>query len=162
MWKNLMEKETPQRPLQNRPAEIRGNLPARGLDQASVFDTRGARRLTSAAVEAQVHVPHETLAQRQPAALDLDHLINASTRRIHLDAELAVGRASVQTKAAVDALGIIVPLGLLSRPVAARRSRGRLWCGCLHRLRSHPRTAPARKSRWGPKLPSFCASFQNR
>src|SRR6266567_3876905 len=157
MWKNLMEKETPQRPLQKRPTEIRGNLPARGLDQASVFNTRGARRLTSAAVEAQVHVPHETLAERQPAALDLDHLIDASARRIHLDAELAVGRASVQTKAAVDALGIIVPLGLLSRPVAARRCGCCLFRGCLHRLRSRLRTAPARESPWGPKSLSFCA-----
>ncbi len=130
--KYMMEEHAAERAHEERPAVLRGNLSARGLDQAPVFHTRGARSLTSAAVEAQVHVPNETFAERQSAALDLDHLINSSARRIHLDAELPVSRTSVQTKSAVGALGIEVPLGLLSRPVAARRAGSWLFPGCLH------------------------------
>src|SRR5207249_9766688 len=85
------------------------DLPARRFDQAAVLDSGRARRLAGAAVETQVDVPDKTLAQRQPPALHLDHLVDPAARRVHLHAQLAIGGATVQAQAAVDTLRIELP-----------------------------------------------------
>ena len=62
----------------------------------------GARRFAAAAGQAQVDVLD--VGRRDGRAVGhLHHLVDAAARRIHLEAQLAIGRAGVQAKAAVDA-----------------------------------------------------------
>jgi len=84
-------------------------------------------------------VANEAFTERQSSLLDLNHLVDAPARRIHLHAQLPIGGASVQAEATVDALGIVIPLGLLTRPVAARRRNRAPFPFHLHR---HPPSRP--------------------
>ena len=64
----------------------------------------------------------EMAADRLPFR-HLNHLINPAARRIHLDAQFAVGRAGIQTKPAVDALIEIHLLRLVCFAVKLRADR---------------------------------------
>ena len=81
---------------------VRFDLRARVLYHAAVRHTRGTGRFAPAAGQAQVDVPY--VGWRDGRALGhLYHLVDAAARRIHLQPQLAVRRAGVQAKPAVDA-----------------------------------------------------------
>ena len=62
-------------------------------------------------------MPDKTVTQWQPAAFHLNDLVNAPAWRIHLEPQFAVCWAGIQAEATVDALGKVLPLGRLTRPV---------------------------------------------
>src|SRR5579863_9841295 len=95
--------------LEGRAAVPALDLPARGFNQPAVFHARRAGRFAGAAIEAQVEVPHHAFAERQAPLLHLNHLVDASSRRVHLLPQFAIGWAGVQAQAAVDALRVVVP-----------------------------------------------------
>ena len=101
-------------PLQPGPLIVLLDLRARFLQQMSVLHAGGTRGLAIQAAETAVNVGNERIGQRQPALVNLQHLVDAAARRIHLRAQRAIGGAIVQTQAAVHALGIQVPTGLLA------------------------------------------------
>ena len=107
--KNFAEEELPQKPGEWRPFVISFDLPPRRLHQLSILDARRAGSFASATIQAEVDVPHEALAQRQPARFHLNHLVDAPARRIHFQAKLAISRAGIQTKAAANAPGVVRP-----------------------------------------------------
>ena len=76
-------------------------------------------------------------AQRQPARVHLQHLVDAAARRIHFRAQRAIGRALVQAQAAMHALGVQLPRRLLAR----REVRDRIIDGMG--LRSSEEKPPA-------------------
>src|SRR5947207_16012381 len=96
MRKYSVEEEPAKGARERRALVIFLDLPPRRFDQAAVLDSRRARRLARAAVETQIDVPDKTLAQRQPPALHLEHLVDPAARRVHLHAQLAIGGAAVQ------------------------------------------------------------------
>src|SRR5205823_10536809 len=104
MRKYSVEEEPAKEARAQRAPVIFLDLPPGRFDQAPVLDSGRARRLASAAVETQVDVPDKTLAQRQPPALHLDHLVDPAARRVHLDSQLAISRTTIQAKTAVDTL----------------------------------------------------------
>src|SRR5437764_10527036 len=63
------------------------DLSAGALHDASVLHAGGAGGFAGAAVEAAVDVGHERIADRESACIDLQHLVDASPRRIHLHAQ---------------------------------------------------------------------------
>src|SRR5438876_8036310 len=114
----LLEKEPAQDTLEGGPAIIFLDLPACRLHQPPVFDAGRAGRLASPAIKTKIDVFDETLTQRQSSALHLDHLVDAAARRVHFQSQLAIRRAGVQAKPAVDTLGIVVPARRFARTVA--------------------------------------------
>src|SRR5690606_10266072 len=72
------------------------------LEQEPVRDAGGADRLAGAAAEAAVDVRAErVVVGREPALDDGAHEIEPAARRVTLVAETGVGRAGVETEAAV-------------------------------------------------------------
>ena len=124
MRKYSVEEEPAQEAFERRPLVIFLDLPPRRFDQPAVLDSRRARRLASAAVETQVDVPDKTLAQRQPSALHLDHLVDPAARRVHLDSQLAICRTTIQAKTAVNTLRIELPARRLAGTVGGRGGIG--------------------------------------
>ena len=82
---------------------------ARGFHQPAVVHARRAGDLAAAAGQAQIDVFDVGRADGR-ARGDLGHLVDASARRIHLQAQLAIGGAGVQAQATMDAA---VQIGLL-------------------------------------------------
>ena len=119
MGQDFVKEKLTQEFLQWRPLVVLLDLPSRRLDQPPVLDVRRAGGLAGATVETKIDVPDETLAQRQPAPIHLDHLIDPATRRVHFDPQLAIGWATVQTKAAVDTLRVELPRRLFAVAVPA-------------------------------------------
>jgi hypothetical protein len=78
--KEFVEEELPHESGKRGPLVILLDLPSRHLHQLSVLDARRARGLASATIQAEVDVPHEALAKRQPALFHLNYLIDASAR----------------------------------------------------------------------------------
>ncbi len=78
------------------------DLRARRLHQAPVLHARRAGRLAAPAGQAQADVLQIGAGDRR-AIGNLHHLVDAAARRIHLQTELAVGRAGVETQAAMHA-----------------------------------------------------------
>lgn len=113
-----MEKEPSQRGFEPGTLVILFDLPARRFDQPAVLDARRTRRFTGTAIQAQVNVPHKAFAERQSPALHLNHLVDSPARRVHFDSQLAISRAAIQAKAAVNAFGIEIPGRSLSGTVA--------------------------------------------
>jgi hypothetical protein len=64
-------------------------------------------------------VPHEALAQRQPAPFHLNHLIDAPPGRIHFQAKFAISGAGIKAKAATNAPGVVHPTGSFTWAVPA-------------------------------------------
>ena len=105
------------------------DLRPRRFNQLAVFDPRGAGRFARPAVQAQVHVADKTLADREPAFVHRDHLVDAPARRIHLHAQLAIGGARVQAQAAMHAAVVMLPVGPVrtGEPAAAFRLGAGYW-----------------------------------
>src|SRR5271157_3349374 len=100
--------------LQPRPVIMLDDLRTGAFQQASIRHARRTSGLAVHAAETTVNMGDERVAQRQPALVHLHHLVDAATRGIHLRTQRAIGWTLVQTKPAVDALGVQVPRGLLS------------------------------------------------
>src|SRR3989442_1452738 len=120
----LVEENTTEETFQVRTLVKPFNLSPGRLNQPAVFDARRARRLAGPAVETKIHMPDETFPNRQPPAFDLDHLVDPSAGRVHLEAQFAVRGAGVQAEAAVNALRVNVPAGRFARTIVAR-----FFCG---------------------------------
>jgi adenylate kinase family enzyme len=78
--KELVEEKLPHEGGKRWPLVILIDLPSRHLHQLSVLDARWARSFASATIQAEVDVPHEALAKRQPALFHLNYLINPPAR----------------------------------------------------------------------------------
>jgi hypothetical protein len=77
---------------------------ARGLGNASVLNTRGTRTLASAAQQAQMKMLLETIIQFDaPLGGGFDQ-VNPAARRFRFELQSSIGRALVQTQAAVNTL----------------------------------------------------------
>ena len=85
--KQLAKAEPAQEAGDERAAVVLLNLRAGGFDELAVLDAGGAGGLAGAAVEAEVNVADEALAELQAAFVDQNHLVDAAARRVHLDAE---------------------------------------------------------------------------
>ena len=83
----------------------------RGLDQPPVLHSGRTRGLTGAARQAEIDMLDVIVVDLHAPFGDLDHLIDAPARGIHLDAQLAVGRASVEAEPTVDTLVEVALLG---------------------------------------------------
>jgi hypothetical protein len=83
-----------------------GSSSVRVFSRIEPYSTpEGHGRLARAAVEALVEVAHHLLGRLDPLVEDPLHEVDAAPGGIHLDAELAVGRAGLQAEPAVDARG---------------------------------------------------------
>ena len=80
-----------------RAAIILFDLRAGALHKLSVFHTRGASALASAAIETSIDMLDKKVAERQPALIDENHLTDAATRGIGLLTPKTIGGAFVQT-----------------------------------------------------------------
>ena len=77
---------------------------ARGLGNASVLNTRGTSTLASAAEQAQMKMLLETIIQFDaPFGGGFDQ-VNPAARRFRFELQSSIGRALIQTEAAVNAL----------------------------------------------------------
>ena len=77
---------------------------SRGFGDASILDTGRAGALTGAAEKAKLEMLLEAIVQfNAPFGCGFDQMDSAA-RRFRLEAQHAVGRALIQTEAAVDAL----------------------------------------------------------
>ena len=101
--KQEVENEAPQQADQYPPLDVSLDLRARGLDQPAVLDPRRTGRFAGAAGQAQADVLDVGGRDGGPLLGHLHHLVDAAARRIHLQAQLAIGGAGVQAQAAVDA-----------------------------------------------------------
>src|SRR3954470_9960766 len=81
---------------------LRLDLGAGVFHHMTVADPRWTRRFAAAASQAEVDVLNVRRRDRG-AVRHLHHLVDAAARRVHLDAELAIGGAGVQTKTAMHA-----------------------------------------------------------
>src|SRR5271166_5661772 len=74
------------------------------LDEPAVVDAGGARRLASAASEAQVEMAHCVAVEFEAAFGERLHQVDAAARRIHLSARHDVSWARLEAESAVDAV----------------------------------------------------------
>ena len=130
------------------------DLRARCFHQLAVFDARGARRLARAAIQALIDMLYEGVAERQAALVHQHDLADSPARRIGFEAPELVGRAMIQTQAAVHTVRVVVIRG----DVRAGKSAPRFWAGSLFRDcgcdRSWPHIPPAKR----PGAKTFCGS----
>ena len=96
------EHQAPQ--LAGEPAAVgvRFQFGARIFHHAAVGHARRASRFAAPAGQAKPDVLAVGIADGGSVGY-LDHLVDAAARRIHFDAELAIGGAGVQTQAAMHA-----------------------------------------------------------
>src|SRR5271166_2417243 len=113
----------PQHALQPGARVVLLDLRARTLQQVTILDTGRTGGLAIQAAKTAVNVFDKRFAQAEPAFIDLQHLVNASPRRVHFRAKGAVGGAIIQAQPAVNALGVQVPCGLF----AGREIRNRFF-----------------------------------
>ena len=85
------------------------------LENVRVFDARGAGGLAGPAVQALVQVLQHLFLGRQLALQQPLHQIDAPARRVHLDAQLAIGGAGLQAQPAVHAGGHLLEAGRAGR-----------------------------------------------
>src|SRR5450759_932171 len=74
------------------------------LDQFAKLDTGGTGCLARTATKTTINVLYEICGNFQTAFSDRLHLVNTTTRRIHLYTKYCIGWARRQTKTAVNAL----------------------------------------------------------
>ena len=96
------EHQTPQLAREPAPMRVRLQFGARIFHHAAVAYARRAGGFAAPAGQAKIDVLTVGLADSR-AVGHLDHLIDAAARRIHLEAEFAIGGAGVQTQAAMHA-----------------------------------------------------------
>src|SRR5690348_4647554 len=89
------------------------------------MDTRRARRLASAASQAQVEMAHDIVVELETAFGQPFHQVNPAARRIHLGAGQQVGRAGFQTKTAMDTVEQQVVIDYVAQWSMSSRSRPR-------------------------------------
>src|SRR5438477_4980776 len=85
------------------------DLSAGALHDACVLHAGGAGGLARAAVKAAVDVGDKRIANRESACIDLQHLVDASARRIHLHPQYPIRRAMIQAEATMNTGGVKVP-----------------------------------------------------
>ena len=95
----------------------------RRLDQTPVLHARRTGGLTGAARQAEIDVLDVIVVDLHLPFGDLDHLIDASTRGVHLNTQLAVSRARVEAEPAVNALVQIALLRLIEQRYVGDRGR---------------------------------------
>jgi len=95
------------------------DLGSGAFDDASVLNSGRASGLTGTAVETAVDVSNKGIADRQASAIDLQHLVDAATGRIHLHSQRAVCRTVVQAESTVNTSGVKIPRGTI-RPAEVR------------------------------------------
>ncbi len=100
---DLSVEEIAQEPRQQRPFVLLFDLSACPLHDVPVLNAGGTSRLARQASQAAVDVRDKSFAHRHVAFVDVQHLIDAAARRIHLHTQNFVGRAMVQAKSAVHA-----------------------------------------------------------
>ena len=108
-WQQLAEHEIPHHAGEPGTSGVGFDIGAGRFHQAAVLDTGRAGAFAAAAGEAQIDMFAVGVADRLPFG-DLHHLIDAPARRVHFNAQFAVGGAGVQTQAAMHAA---VEIGLL-------------------------------------------------
>src|SRR5947209_8457327 len=89
------------------------------FDDVTVLHARRTGGLTRAAIQAAIDVCNERLADRQPAGIDLQYLVDTPAWRVHFHAQHPIRRAMVQTKPAMHAGGVEIP----RRPVGTGEVR---------------------------------------
>ena len=108
-------------------ARIRFNLGARGLHQSPVLHSRRTGAFATPAGEAEIDVFPIGIADGLSLG-DLNHLIDAPARRIHFDAEFAIGGTGVEAETAMHAAVEILLTWLVDIDSARNRPFG--LCGC--------------------------------
>jgi hypothetical protein len=114
--KELLENEVPGRASEPGALVTAFDAGARVLHQFSVFHARRAGRLASAAVEAFVDVIDEAIGDAGfPGRLaadfslkNVEHLLDAASRRIRLEIPQPIGGASIEAQATVDAASVVL------------------------------------------------------
>ena len=96
------ENQRPEQANSQRPARAGLDFSASGLDQAAILHAGRAGGFASAAGQTKLDVLDVGRADGR-AVGDLRHLIDPAARRIHFNAQFAIGGTGVQTQAAVDA-----------------------------------------------------------